>query len=226
MYHSKISQNFSGRDFVVTDINGCFNELMRLTSSVGFSDSDRLFMLGNSINRGLQAKEVIEFTKNENVYPLLGNDEFYMLMSLSPGMPNDEREVFLSQWDANGGEWRKSATPVQLNELYKQVLKWPLTYTVDGLRRVGLVHSEVPFNSWSEFVGSTVDYGIIQRATTGQTVLQGPRDGMIGDIDFVLSGHFQIPKPPRLIGNSFFLNSGIIVGRPGIIYDVSDFQVP
>jgi serine/threonine protein phosphatase 1 len=53
--------NKNGKDFVVGDIHGRFDELMKTLGEVGLNFSkDRLFSVGDLIDRGVQYREVIQ----------------------------------------------------------------------------------------------------------------------------------------------------------------------
>lgn len=221
MKHITLNKNTSGRDLLLADVNGCVNELYKLIDEVNFSEDDRLFLLGNSINKGLYSYEVVQFTKNKNVYPLLGNAEMYMLTALTKGLPAEEKEVFTQQWDDNGGTWRHNATPQQLNEMYNEILQWPLSVTINSDKKYGLVHAESPFDDWNEFINASITYNIVSRATNGQTILQGERTGQVSNVDTVVSGHTQLARPPVSKGKCIYINHGIVIGKKAKVYDIS-----
>ncbi len=74
MKHVTLPRNAAGRDFVLSDVNGCYHDLQMLLSEVNFTAEDRLFLLGNLINKGGHSEKVIEFASRSNVFPLLGSD--------------------------------------------------------------------------------------------------------------------------------------------------------
>jgi len=226
MKHITLNGNRSGRDLILTDVNGCYKELVKLTEAIGFCDQDRLFLLGNSINKGLYSYEVIQFTSKSNVYPIIGSAELLMLTAMLDGVPANAKEILEQQWDDNGGVWRHELTSDQLNKMYKAILKWPLTITLNAHKKIGLVHAESPFNDWNEFKKQEIDYNLLMRATNGQTILQGDRDGIVKNIDFIISGHTQLARPPVYVGKCAYVNHGIVIGRKSKIYDVKEFDFP
>jgi serine/threonine protein phosphatase 1 len=53
--------NATGRDFAVGDIHGCFSALEAALRHVGFSpDSDRLFSVGDLVDRGSESDQVVD----------------------------------------------------------------------------------------------------------------------------------------------------------------------
>lgn len=76
----KIPANVDGRDFVVGDLHGCYDELMLLLEHVNFNkEQDRLFCVGDLIDRGPKPKECLELLHEKWFYPVLGNHETLLL---------------------------------------------------------------------------------------------------------------------------------------------------
>jgi hypothetical protein len=226
MKHITLNGNSFGRDLVLTDVNGCYKELIKLTQSIGFCDNDRLFLLGNSINKGLYSYEVIKFTGKPNVYPIIGSAELLMLVAMLDGAPKGSREILEQQWDVNGGTWRHEMTSGQLAEMHSAISEWPLTITLNAYKNIGMVHAESPFDDWNYFKEQEIDYNLLLRATNGRTILQGGRDGLVSGVDFVISGHTQLARPPVYVGKCAYINHGIVIGRKSKIYDVKEFDLP
>ena len=61
----RYARNNTGRDFVVGDIHGCFSGLEAALDNVGFDvQIDRLFAVGDLIDRGRESARVIDFLKS------------------------------------------------------------------------------------------------------------------------------------------------------------------
>ena len=57
-------KNHEGRDFVVGDLHGMFQTLEALMETVKFDTTiDRLFSVGDLVDRGPESKRVVEFLK-------------------------------------------------------------------------------------------------------------------------------------------------------------------
>ncbi|UPK71375.1 metallophosphoesterase [Chitinophaga filiformis] len=64
------------RTFVVGDIHGCYDELIRLTARIGLKEDDLLISVGDIIDRGGKSKEVYHYFRNRpNSIVIAGNHE-------------------------------------------------------------------------------------------------------------------------------------------------------
>ena len=60
--------------YAVSDIHGCYDELMELVKIINFSDEDTLYVLGDCVDRGPKPVEVLTWMMNKpNVIPIAGN---------------------------------------------------------------------------------------------------------------------------------------------------------
>ena len=79
-------------DYAIGDIQGCFDSLQQLLNKISFNtDKDRLFFLGDVVNRGAKSLETLRFIKslNDNAEMVLGNHDFHLLVcALTPHQPN------------------------------------------------------------------------------------------------------------------------------------------
>lgn len=62
MKHVKTyNRNLAGRDFVVGDIHGCYDQLTNLLKEIKFNFAkDRMFAVGDLVDRGSKSKEVLD----------------------------------------------------------------------------------------------------------------------------------------------------------------------
>lgn len=70
--------------YVMTDLHGCHDRFRKMCETIGFSDSDDLYVLGDFIDRGpAPIPLLLDCMDRINVYPLLGNHEALMLECVS-----------------------------------------------------------------------------------------------------------------------------------------------
>ena len=68
--------NACGRDFVVGDVHGCFRTLERALAELQFdADRDRLFGVGDLVNRGPHSVEAVDWLEQRFTAVTLGNHD-------------------------------------------------------------------------------------------------------------------------------------------------------
>lgn len=234
----RMGPNLTGRDFVVGDLHGQLAMLQRLLRAVGFDRQfDRLFCLGDLIDRGPDSERLLQlFHEEEALYCIRGNHEELLLASrFNP--------VYRSVWERNGGDWADDLSEARLAELAEMVEQMPLVIELDlgDGRRVGMVHAEVPPGMDWESVkrvqpgpadkvddrDSNLESSLLwgrRRVNALMLMAQNPEAEdledderarasravtPVGGIDLVLVGHTIIPsRRPARAANVMFLDTG------------------
>ena len=79
-------------DYAIGDVQGCFKTLSALLKKIQFkSDIDRIFFLGDVVNRGSNSLKVLRFiySNRDNMQMVLGNHDFHLLVcALTKRNPN------------------------------------------------------------------------------------------------------------------------------------------
>lgn len=116
-----LSENKTGRDFIIGDLHGCYQQLMEKLSEVKFDVSiDRLFSVGDLIDRGPESLECLRLLSESWFFAVRGNHESMLLNYLGI-----ERAMLSSPRDFidNGGDWVLRLSSTEKAELMQIVLQ-------------------------------------------------------------------------------------------------------
>ena len=207
-----------GRDLVVGDVHGHFTTLRHALAELEVGEDDRLFSLGDLIDRGpdsLQAKAWIEGVDPAARFDLVirGNHEQMMLDALASG-PTPSRGLPL-EWDlwyANGGFWWKERGPEDTAEVWMAALAaLPFAARIETPHGpVGLVHACPVHRSWEELEEALAEAGPVGRHTRMRALWSrihhrvrqpeigergGEYSGPVGSVRAVVTGHTPVAEP-------------------------------
>lgn len=145
----RFEKNQHGRDFVVGDIHGEFFLLERKLREIGFDKRyDRLFAVGDLVDRGPRSDEAVFYVMKEPwFYSVKGNHEQLLIDSVNSTFP-DARAIHYG----NGGGWLYGLPEIEQQCIAAVLDDLPLAIEVEtdkGL--VGIVHAEVPLDDWTLF---------------------------------------------------------------------------
>ena len=67
--------------YIISDIHGCKKQYLELLEKINLSAQDHLYILGDSVDRGDQSIEVLQYIiKQKNMTYLLGNHDYTLYM--------------------------------------------------------------------------------------------------------------------------------------------------
>ena len=91
-----------GATYLVGDIQGCFESLKALLVAVGFTDADRLWCVGDLVNRGPASLGVLRFARGlgERFACVLGNHDLHFLAMVYGGHPHRATDTMENLLDA------------------------------------------------------------------------------------------------------------------------------
>lgn len=213
------AENASGRDFIVGDIHGCFDRLRAAMRAVGFDKScDRLFSVGDLVDRGPQSEEAVEWLQEPWFHPVRGNHE-QMAINFADG----HNHPF--HYERNGGRWFIDLPEDRQEAVAKAFATIPLAldiWTDTGL--VGVVHAEpVPYD-WPKFLAllDSGDTRVRDVAMWSRDRIELKETACVSGVAVVYVGHTPI-KAPMTLGNVRYIDTGAVFGGPLTLACISHY---
>lgn len=141
----RFERNTQGRDFAVGDIHGWFSKLQEKLDSVGFDPAvDRLFSVGDLVDRGPESPLVLEWLEKPWFHAVKGNHE-EMLIGYVQVPPHC--------WGKHGVEWFYDISQAERKRYASYFLNLPVAIEVETTQgKVGIVHGECVNFSWADMV--------------------------------------------------------------------------
>lgn len=90
--------------YAIGDVQGCFSELMLLLKKINFNSAkDRLWFVGDLVNRGLKSLKVLRFVKNlgDKCIVVLGNHDLHLLAVVYGDQQYSDEDTFVDVLDAD-----------------------------------------------------------------------------------------------------------------------------
>lgn len=203
------SKNLVGRDFVVGDLHGMFSLMESQLESLGFnSDTDRVFSVGDLIDRGPESYRVIEFLDKPWFHAIKGNHEMMLIEA------KHKKTNYRSWVEKYGGAWWEDVDPTTQDEIRARLEELPIAFEIENDNdNVGIVHADVPVGlSWQEIIHDINndeeirDYLMWSRNRFKYIQLTGETVDVEG-IGLVIMGHMPISKPLH-INNLYYIDTG------------------
>ena len=105
--------------YVISDIHGSYESFIKMLKLIGFSNGDRLIILGDICDRGTDSAEIyLDVMKRKNVLCLKGNHEL-MAVSVLPYMFSLEPKKSRSQYKGDYERWMDNGGEATLLSLYR-----------------------------------------------------------------------------------------------------------
>ena len=204
MFFKSYSANEQGRDFIIGDLHGMYDQLFKHLRDVNFDFRlDRCFSCGDLIDRGPDSEKCLSLIHEPWFHPVLGNHEDTLIeVTRNPGSAS------VADWVLNGGRWHLMIASATMNQYASELETLPLLIEIeraDG-RRIAVCHAEYPLPYWNpdEAVANPVlrDHLLWSR---GKYYSQD--ESMVSGIDYIICGHTVVDTPLTL-GNTLFIDTG------------------
>lgn len=210
-----LDRNNRGRDFVIGDIHGAFDLVLRGMEKAKFDPAaDRLISVGDLIDRGSGSHRCVKFLAQPYVHAVRGNHEEMLIDLYEDGEPAPEILRFKAQ--SNGFAWWLSMSDSQRQDILTAVRGLPYVLEVETIRgTVGLLHADVPRGmSWVEFLDAIAagDQAVLKTCLWGRNRVQSGDSSGVKGIGRVYVGHTP-QKGPKQLGNVFYIDTAAVFGE-------------
>ena len=204
----RYERNKTGRDFAVGDVHGCFTKLEAALDSIGFDEScDRLFSVGDLVDRGPESELVLEWLDKPWFHPVQGNHE-----DMAVRFTHGTREA--QHYLMNGGSWLVCKSPPEQQPFADSLVMLPYAIEVETEKGiVGIVHADVSGPTWSGMIErfANVDSRNKLRAITDDCLwcrdrIQDEDLSGVPDVRAVIVGHTPL-KRPAILGNVYHIDT-------------------
>jgi serine/threonine protein phosphatase 1 len=207
--------NHAGRDFVVGDLHGCVDALRFLLRDVGFDAArDRLFSVGDLVDRGTQSDEAIALLGKPWFYPVLGNHEDALCAVV-------DGRLSRKHWYAIGGAWAADVPDRRLADYARALRELPLVRVVgSGDQRFNVLHAEF-FGDDAELDAGGFHGAVREQMLWGRELALG-RGQRLAGLSLTYCGHTPMHEVQR-IGAQMFIDTGAFTaaGRLTIVEALS-----
>lgn len=210
----RFSKNEAGRDFVVGDIHGCFDDLCCEMDRVEFDPAkDRIFSVGDLVDRGPLSADAISWIGQDWFHAVRGNHE-QMAIGVAAGRHD------LANYLQNGGGWFLSMDEEHQQRMAAALDTLPLCIEVEtaaGL--VGIVHADIVGSDWKAFTdqvesprSSNHAKAIAEAAMWSRDRIRDLDESGVSGVVLMFVGHTPVKQPTRL-GNVCYIDTGCVFGR-------------
>jgi serine/threonine protein phosphatase 1 len=163
--------------YVISGIHGNYNTFVKMIDKIKFNENDKMYILGDVVDRGNEPIELIEYIRSfDNITVLMGNHEDMMLEYY-----NKYDTYSLLLWIDNGGDITKEHFEKLSHEEREDILDWMscLNYT-----------AEIEVNSKKFILGHASPYAKSKESVLWSRVY--PQDDSPTSDEIYIRGHTPV----------------------------------
>jgi serine/threonine protein phosphatase 1 len=202
--------NTLGRDFVVGDLHGCIEEFLLLLKLIKFDEStDRVFSVGDLVDRGPFSKLCAELIYRPWFYAIKGNHEDMMINTVL----HDDRNAS-GTWYSNGGMWAITEDKTEMFDISTDLDALPLVIVVgEGANRFNIVHAELMHGTGGNEYGIGTRVPVTDQMIDDWVFTPFEEDAMIWGRSIISNGHPTFPPPAHQLWHDLDKMSLTYVGH-------------
>lgn len=224
-------KNNKGRDFVCGDIHGCFDLLEEKLTEVNFNPrQDRLFSVGDIIDRGIDSEKALDYLNKSWFYCIRGNHEQMFLDWCTEDTSVYRNDAFRFHIH-NGGIWVADYLGVHIQALaddigrdepitalYPALNTWveaikKLPYAIEiksNKKKIGIIHAEIPKQvNWSSIEAELNKTNVLYSILFSRKYIYAStrKKYRIAGVDEIYCGHTIVDMPQKK-GNVNYIDTG------------------
>ncbi|MFC5427510.1 metallophosphoesterase [Paraburkholderia denitrificans] len=200
------ASNCEGRDFVIGDLHGCVDALRYLLREAQFDAArDRLFSVGDLVDRGDQCEEALGLVGKPWFFPVLGNHEDAMCAVAEGRLPR-------YRWYGIGGTWAEGLPEGELVRHAQRLRQLPLVRVVGaGDARFNVLHAEF-FGNDDDLDAGRIDDTVRERMLWGRELVLGMVKPPKRALSLTYCGHTPV-RDVQQIGSQMFIDTGAFIAQ-------------
>lgn len=209
----KFGVNTRGSDYVVADIHGCYDKLMNTLKSVEFNtDTDRLFCVGDMVDRGPDSLKVLQLLDTPWFFSVVGNHEYMAIQYL--GTPNSTE-----RYANNGGQWFMDLPEHEQYRIINHYINnLPVAIVVETATAfIGIIHADCP-NDWND-VHENIREEKLLEWIWNRDRLRNNDNTVIDNIHIVYHGHTVVPYN-IVKGNRVYIDTGAVFNKDSNLINI------
>lgn len=204
-----------GKVYVVGDIHGYYNKLMKALEGVEFDkEKDILVAVGDLIDRGPNSWKCLNLINEPWFYSCLGNHEDLMFQGLLDGS-----RPHYHCWMENGGDWwfNSDGDILEDDKEFLSQIRSKFHYQIQ-VGNVGFCHAQPP-RVWNQPLDKNIKYDILW----GRDFIADKEEVVVEGIDRVYVGHTPVDEVITL-GNITYMDTGVCF-YPGKGFDIREIDL-
>ena len=217
VFHKHYQPNLQGRDFVIGDLHGEYEQLTAALDNVNFDPkSDRCFSVGDLIDRGPDSIRCARLVKAPWFHAVLGNHEQMMLDSI--------RDSNYALWTLNGGQWVDEASQDDIVEIITLLHTLPHAATIEHTcgQQLGICHAQSPVANWPDIDSVESDSKAKLTMLWARSRIDKQDTSPVQGINWLFHGHTALNQL-EILGNSVFIDTGACYGGKLTLLCLDDF---
>jgi serine/threonine protein phosphatase 1 len=169
---------------------------------------DRLFSVGDLIDRGSDSLKVVNLLKEPWFFSVRGNHE-------QMAIDYFEKNLDSKNYKHNGGLWfilLTKSKQEQLTDIFRQL---PFAFEIDTEEgRVGVIHADCPVDNWNNLDNALTRLELVDVCLWSRDRITDKMEQPIENINKVYFGHSHVNKVTTL-GNTIFIDTGAVFKQHG-----------